>query len=105
VGKVEFPAELSGPGRRHEFAGRRLLLRYGVPSHLARFAASHGSWTDPELGLDDLLVSLADQLGKGRRDQALEELVRTWTGRAGLDDVLTRLAAGADERVAFERSF
>jgi hypothetical protein len=105
VGKVEFPAELSGPGRRHEFAGRRLLLRYGVPSHLARFAASHGSWTDPELGLDDLLVSLADQLGKGRRDQALEELVRTWTGHAGLDDVVTRLAAGADERVAFERSF
>jgi hypothetical protein len=105
VGKVEFPGELTGPGHRHEVAGQRLLLRYGVPSHLARFAAGHGSWTDPDLGLDDLLVSLADQLWKGRREESLEEQVRTWTGSAGLDDILTRLAAGADERVAFEDSF
>jgi hypothetical protein len=101
VGKVEHPAELSGPGHRHEFAGERLLLRYGVPSHLARFAGSHGSWAEPYRGLEDLLVSLADTVWKGRREKSLEDLVRV----PDLDGILAGLAAGADERLAFENRF
>src|SRR5688500_5122436 len=59
IGKVVHPSELAGPGSAHETAGEELLLRYGVPAHLARFAATHGSWTSPDATLDDLLVSLA----------------------------------------------
>jgi hypothetical protein len=100
VGKVEHPEELFGPGRRHELAGQRLLLRYGVPSHLARFAATHGSWADPERGLEDRLVSLADQVWKGRREESLEALVGP-----DLDGILARLAAGAADRLAFQGRF
>lgn len=101
VGKVEYPEELTGPGRRHEFAGERLLLRYGVPSHLARFAGSHGTWAEPGRGLEDRLVSLADTVWTGRRDKSLENLVRV----PGLDGILAALAAGAGERLAFQNRF
>ena len=104
VGKVEYPAELAGPGRRHELAGERLLLRYGVPAHLARFAASHGTWTEPGRGTEDLLVSLADTVWRGRREPSLESLVRTRIG-ADVDDILTRLAADADDRLTFQNAF
>ena len=108
IGKIEHPAELSAPGHRHEEAGRDLLLRYGVPAHLARFAGSHGSWTAPESTLDDLLVSLADKVWKGARVPDLEERVgghlggAPWEAFLVLDDLLQPLAAGADERLAFQ---
>lgn len=102
VGKVEHPEELSGPGRRHELAGARLLLRYGVPSHLARFAGSHGDWSGPDRGVEDRLVSLANTVWNGRRERALESLV---PGGPDLDAILAGLAAGAGERLAFENRF
>ena len=108
IGKVEHLAELSEPGHRHEEAGRDLLLRYGVPAHLARFAGSHGRWDAPEATLDDLLVSLADKVWKGARIAALEERVgghlggAPWEAFLVLDDVLQDLAAGADGRLAFQ---
>jgi hypothetical protein len=108
IGKVLHVAELSAPGRRHEEAGRDLLLRYGVPAHLARFAGSHGSWDAPEATLDDLLVSLADKVWKAARVPDLEERVGAhlggppWEAYLVLDDVLQELAAGADERLAFQ---
>ncbi|BCJ54776.1 phosphohydrolase [Actinoplanes sp. NBRC 14428] len=111
IGKIEHAEELSGPGHRHEAAGRDLLLRYGVPIDLARFAGTHGSWTAPEAGLDDLLVSLADKIWKGARVVPLEERVAEHLGGAPweaflvLDDVLQELAGGADERLAFQASF
>ena len=80
IGKVVHVAELTGPGAAHEAAGEELLLRYGVPAHLARFAASHGSWTSPDVSLDDLLVSLADQIWKGNRVPRLEHRVIEATG-------------------------
>src|SRR5581483_1132002 len=44
IGKVEHPAELSGPGAAHEPAGHRLLLRHGFAEDLARFARTHADW-------------------------------------------------------------
>jgi hypothetical protein len=108
IGKIEHVAELSGPGHRHEEAGRDLLLRYGVPAHLARFAGSHGSWGAPGITLDELLVSLADKVWKGARVRDLEERVgghlggAPWEAFLTLDDLLQPLAAGADERLAFQ---
>jgi len=112
IGKVLHVGELSGPGSAHEAAGERLLLRYGVPAQLARFAGSHGSsWTRPDPPLEDLLVSLADKIWKGRRVPELEQRVIAATGRtpwqafATLDDLLSNLAATADERLAFQSAF
>lgn len=103
IGKVVHVGELTGPGSAHEAAGEELLLRYGVPAHLARFASSHGSWTSPDLTLDDLLVSLADQLCTGNRVPALEHRVTDTTGH--LTDVLAALAADAPRRLAFQLAY
>jgi hypothetical protein len=111
VGKVFHPEELSGPGSLHEPAGQTLLLRYGVPAHLARFAGSHGSWHEPGRGTEDLLVSVADKVWKGQRVPALEELLgdrvggAPWETYGELDDILQPLAAGAEERLAFQAGF
>lgn len=111
LGKVVHVTELSTPGHRHEEAGRDLLLRYGVPAHLARFAGTHGSWNAPEATLDDLLVSLADKVWKAARVTDLEERVcrhlggAPWEAFLLLDDVLQDLAAGADERLAFQAAY
>ena len=84
------------------------LRRTGVPAHLARFAGSHGSWDQPGITLDDLLVSLADKVWKAARVPDLEERVGVhlggppWAALLLLDDVLQDLAAGADERLAFQ---
>ena len=111
IGKVLHVAELSAPGREHEEAGRDLLLRYGVPAQLARFAGSHGSWDSPAATLDDLLVSLADKVWKAARVPDLEERVGAllggapWDAYLELDDLLHELAAGADERLAFQSAY
>ena len=108
IGKVQHIEELSAPGSAHEPAGERLLLRYGVPGHLARFAASHGSWDTPDRSLDDLLVSLADKVWKGARVPDLEQRVTAFLGGAPweafleLDDLIQPLTAAADRRLAFQ---
>jgi hypothetical protein len=115
IGKTAHVAELSGPGSAHEEAGRALLIGRGVSPELARFAATHASWTRPDVALEDLLVSLADKIWKNRRVPDLEDLVvarlAAVTGRAvweefiALDEVLSRIGDGADERMAFQASF
>jgi hypothetical protein len=108
IGKVLHPAELSGPGSLHEQAGYELLLEHGVPERLARFARTHASWHEPGIQLEDLLVSLADKVWKAKRVQDLEDLVvqrlpgEAWEAFMALDDVLDRLAADADARLAFQ---
>ncbi len=114
IGKVEHPAELSGPGSAHEPAGHALLLRHGVPEHLARFARTHASWSAAAT-FEELLVSLADKAWKAKRVEDLEQLVTTrlaaasgrepWDVFLALDDELDRIAAGADERLAFQASY
>jgi hypothetical protein len=114
VGKVVHPEELSEPGSAHEPAGHDLLLARGVPPRLARFAGTHGSWTAPGTTLDDHLVSLADKIWKANRVPDLEDLVTAriadtcglerWAAFAGLDDILDTIAAGADQRLAYQAS-
>ncbi|MFG2784581.1 phosphohydrolase [Streptomyces prunicolor] len=115
VGKTVYVSELSGPGAAHEEAGQALLLGHGVSPELARFAATHASWARSRVGLEDLLVSLADKIWKNKRVPELEDLVvarlAEATGRAvweefiALDEILARIGDGADERLAFQASF
>ncbi|WLW51584.1 HD domain-containing protein [Streptomyces sp. YU58] len=115
IGKAIHTEELSGPGTAHEEAGRALLLARGVSPELARFAGTHASWTRPGTGIEDLLVSLADKIWKHKRVPELEDLVvsrlaegsgRTaWEEFLALDDVLTVLGEGADDRLAFQSSY
>jgi hypothetical protein len=115
VGKAVHTAELSGPGSAHEKAGRELLLAHGIAPDLARFAATHASWTAPDVTVEDLLVSLADKAWKNKRVPELEDLVvralaeasgRTaWEEFLDLDDLLTGVGEGAEGRLAFQGAY
>ncbi|NUP41790.1 MAG: HD domain-containing protein [Streptomyces sp.] len=115
IGKTAHPAELSGPGSSHEAAGRELLLAHGIAPNRARFAATHATWTRPDIGLEDLLVSVADKIWKGKRVQELEDLVvarlaeasgRTvWEEFLSFDDLLTAIGQDADRRLAFQAAY
>ncbi|MGW0581299.1 HD domain-containing protein [Streptomyces sp. NPDC002920] len=112
IGKVLHTGELSGPGARHEEAGRELLLARGVPPELARFAGGHASWDGPGVGVEDLLVSLADKVWKNKRVADLEDLVVAELSRASarpawqeflaLDEFLTAVGDHADRRLAWQ---
>ncbi|MEU6665578.1 HD domain-containing protein [Streptomyces sp. NPDC046727] len=114
IGKALHPAELSGPGARHEPDGRQLLLAHRVPAHLARFAGTHASWTAPGIAVEDLLVSLADKIWKNKRVSELEDLVvarlagadgrQPWEWFMELDEALTAVGEGADRRLAYQMS-
>ena len=111
IGKVIHRDELAGPGHRHEPAGRDLLLSQGIPAELARFAGTHASWTAPGVTAEDLVVSLAATVWKAKRVPDLEELVvarlggEPWQAFMDLDDELTRIAATADHRLAFQSTY
>ncbi|AJF69756.1 phosphohydrolase [Streptomyces vietnamensis] len=115
LGKVVHPAELSGPGSRHEEAGRELLESHGFPPERARFAATHAMWTAPGATLEDLLVSTADKIWKNKRVPDLEDLVVThlteaagrprWEEFLAFDELLEHIGTGADARLAFQASF
>lgn len=115
IGKTAHVGELSGPGSAHEEAGRELLLAQGVSAELARFAGTHAAWTGADIGIEDLLVSVADKIWKNKRVQELADLVvarlaeasgRTrWEEFLAFDDVLGALGEGADQRLAFQASY
>ncbi|WP_433468821.1 HD domain-containing protein [Spirillospora sp. CA-128828] len=115
IGKALHPAELSGPGAEHEPAGHAFLRERGVEERLARFARTHTSWAEPDTGIDDLLVSLADNVWKAKRVPDLEQRLvdvlsaasgqEKWQAFMDLDDVCDRLAAGADRRLAFQSAY
>jgi hypothetical protein len=115
IGKTVHPVELTGPGSAHEPAGRALLLAHDVPDRLARFAGTHGTWTAPDRTIDDLLVTLADKVWKGRRETDLEDLLvdhiatatsqPRWQAFLQLDEILGDLAADADQRLAFQNTY
>jgi putative nucleotidyltransferase with HDIG domain len=115
IGKALHPNELSEPGSEHEAAGCRLLCERGVPQRLARFAATHGAWDSADLRIEDLLVSLADKVWKAQRVTDLEDRVvdriaavtgePRWQVFMKLDEVLERIARGADDRLSYQNSF
>ena len=115
IGKIVHVEELSGPGSQHELAGRQLLLQAGIKPRLARFAATHAIWQGFDVELEDLLVSVADQVWKAKRVPDLEQRVvnrltvasgqQPWQVFLDLDDQLEQLAADADHRIAFQNSY
>lgn len=115
MGKTVHLSELSGPGAAHEEAGRALLLDLGVSPELARFCATHGAWTRPGTGLEDLLVSLADKIWKNKRVPDLEDLVvarlagatgrPAWEEFLALDEILSPIGDEAGQRLQFQASF
>jgi hypothetical protein len=115
LGKSVHKGESTGAGSEHEEEGYRLLMANGVPDRLARFARTHARWADEAATNEDLLVSLADKVWKGKREDSLEQLVvgriaaatgkETWSIFMQLDDVLCQITAQADERLAFQGSF
>jgi hypothetical protein len=115
IGKAVHIAELSGPGSEHEAAGQMLLLESGIDPKLARFAATHASWSRDGIDVEDLLVSVADKVWKAKRVTDLEQLLvdriaaashqEAWQVFMDLDDHLDRLAAGADHRLQFQNSY
>ncbi|WP_338039866.1 HD domain-containing protein [Nocardia mangyaensis] len=115
IGKILHPAELSGPGSAHEADGHQLLLDLGVHDSAARFARTHAAWTEPDIGMDDLLVGLADKIWKAKRVPELEQLIvervaavsgqEPWQVFMMLDEELDRIAAEADQRLAFQAAY
>lgn len=114
IGKALHPEELSGPGASHEEAGYGLLLSYGVHERFARFARTHSSWHEDGIGIDDILVSLADKVWKAKRVRDLEQLLvdrlavasgeAPWQAFLALDDVLGAIAEDAARRLAFQNA-
>jgi hypothetical protein len=115
IGKVMHSDELTGPGSAHEPAGRALLLARQVPERLARFAGTHGTWSEPDRTIEDLLVSTADKIWKGQRITDLEDRLGEhlatatglpqWQVYLALDDILAGLAANADQRLHFQNTY
>lgn len=113
-GKTAHPEELTGPGRKHEEEGERLLIAQGLSPRLARVCRTHGSWDGPEVTLEERMVALADNLWRGRRAERLEGLVvadtarqigvNRWEAFLMLDPEFERIAAGASARLARARA-
>ena len=114
LGKTMHPEELEASGEKHQENGPALLISKGVDPRLARFALTHGRWDDT-MSVEDFVVALADNVWNGRRLPDLEAiLAKTIAGQTGvpewqvfsrLDEILGEIAEGADERLAYQRSF
>jgi hypothetical protein len=95
--------------------GYQLLLAQGIPEATARFARTHATWTGPDIGVNDLLVSSADKVWKAQRVPDLEQLLvdrlaaangsKPWQAFLDLDDELTRIAADADRKLEFHNRY
>jgi hypothetical protein len=112
IGKAIHPAELSGAGNEHEAAGYALLIARGFPEPRARFARTHSKWADAAATTEDLLVSLADKIWKGRRQDDLEQLVvrriaaasgeEPWQVFMSLDELIAQIASQAGDRLSLQ---
>lgn len=116
LGKAIHVEELVQAGKAHEQRGLDLLQEMGVSAERARFAFTHGNWEALEnVGLEDLLVALADNCWKGKRPEQLEcravdllsaiSVRPAWDCYSELDDILGSLAADADDRLAWQGKF
>jgi hypothetical protein len=107
AGKILHPGELIAKGNYHEAAGENLLLNHGLDPKIARCCRSHAQWQEMDCALEELCVALADNLWKGKRNQALEKMTidRMATGRdywetfMAMDGCFEAIAAGGDARL------
>ena len=114
IGKCVCKNELTQPGREHEAQGQKLLLSLGASAQMAAFAKNHSSWSERST-IESLLVSLADKIWKGSRVSELEDLVAAkisqasalekWEAYLLLDDIIQKIASGADKRLAWQNRF
>jgi hypothetical protein len=81
AGKIIHPEELAQPGNQHEQSGFELLLKNDVQPEIARFCLSHARWRETECSFEELLVALADNLWKGKREEELELMVVDQTAK------------------------
>ena len=112
IGKVEIKTELFQSGKKHEEVGKYLLQDLGFTEDESRFAFTHGNWQQEGLVLEDLLVSLADKIWKGKRIDELEEkVINTMSDRLKIsfweiyepfNDILEHLSTGADKRLLWQ---
>jgi len=116
IGKAIYKEELSAPGSMHEPRGYQLLIEQGIGESRARFAVTHGAWRgNPDLRLEDLLVALADNCWKSKRNPELEALVveelankshePEWQCFSVLDEILQDLSVEADARLTWQALF
>lgn len=116
IGKVQHPEEMSAPGSKHHRSGSELLERLGIEAQRARFSRTHGAWRSGEdSSIEDLLVSLADVIWSGGREQDLEQMVterlaasdgsELWETYMALDDILTRITKDAELRLVWQTQF
>jgi hypothetical protein len=109
TGKIQHPEELSAPGNRHEAAGEALLVNRGLPSSLARVCVSHSRWMSMDCSLEELIIALADNLWKGKRNPDLVLLIIEacsklmpkpyWQVNCDLDSIFETIADGGTERL------
>jgi hypothetical protein len=109
AGKILHPQELSHPGNQHEADGETLLLSHGVEPAIARCCRSHAQWQTMACSLEELMIALADNLWKGKRNQSLEDLVIRelasrsqqdyWYVFMQMDACFEQIAAGGDNRL------
>lgn len=114
IGKCVCKNELTQPGREHEAQGQKLLLSLGASAQMAAFAKNHSTWSERST-IESLLVSLADKIWKGSRVAELEDLVvskisqasalEKWEAYLLLDDIIQKIASGADKRLAWQNQF
>lgn len=110
AGKILHPAELEGPGSRHEPDGEALMLANGVPPDIARCCVTHAQWQRADVSFEERSIALADKLWKGKREAALELAVideaaarlgvDRWSVFDRLDGVFEDIAAGGPDRLA-----
>ncbi len=113
IGKSIVVNELHEKGNKHELIGYQLLIDNDINENLARFAKTHASWNDGKLKIEDLIVSVADKIWKGKRVNELEERLSKeiseilnadyWDVYMKLDVILSEIAIGADERLNWQR--
>jgi hypothetical protein len=109
AGKILHPLELVEKGNQHEAAGELLLLAQHIDPKVARCCRSHGQWQNMECSFEELLVALADNLWKGKRNVELESKIITavaamsgrddWELLIDLDSGFEQVAAGGDIRL------
>jgi HD domain len=110
VGKILHPLELTEKGTQHEAAGEMLLLSQNIDPKIARCCRSHGQWQQLECSFEELVVALADNLWKGKRNTELEHQVITkiaaicdrdyWDIFVDLDSGFEEIAAKGNSRLA-----
>jgi hypothetical protein len=74
AGKIKHSEELAHAGNLHENTGEEFLLELGIDPKLARVCRSHSQWKSLECSLEELIIALADNLWKGKRNEELEQV-------------------------------